>query len=198
MVKISALPPAGSLADDDETPFVDDSTASTKKFTLAGLKAWLQSIAGWITTAMLADSSVTAAKLATTAITIGYAEITSPSSTASTSYVAVAGLSAAVTIPEGGRKVLITFWTKGLYTSGTSQRADVGIFETSVAGTQVGEGWGGNAIGSGTWGATVMTIKTPAAGAKTYVVGLRQGTGAGTSTIGAAANSPAFLLVQVI
>ncbi len=64
MVKISALPPAGTLADDDETPFVDDSTASTKKFTLLGLKEWLQSITGWITTAMYADESVTNAKLA--------------------------------------------------------------------------------------------------------------------------------------
>lgn len=48
MPKISALPPAGSLADDDETPFVDDSASTTKKFTLTGLKAWLQSLAGWI------------------------------------------------------------------------------------------------------------------------------------------------------
>lgn len=41
MPKISALPPAGTLADDDETPFVDDSVATTKKFTLAGLLTWL-------------------------------------------------------------------------------------------------------------------------------------------------------------
>ena len=43
MPKISALPPAGTLADDDETPFVDDSVSTTKKFTLAGLLVWLQS-----------------------------------------------------------------------------------------------------------------------------------------------------------
>lgn len=63
MVKISALPPAGTLADDDETPFVDDSAATTKKFTLTVLKEWLQSLVGWISTAMLADDSVTAAKI---------------------------------------------------------------------------------------------------------------------------------------
>lgn len=63
-VKISALPPASTLADDDETPFVDDSTTSTKKFTLAGLLAWLQSKAGWITTAMIGDNQVTAIKTA--------------------------------------------------------------------------------------------------------------------------------------
>jgi hypothetical protein len=52
MPKISALPPAGTLADDDETPFVDDSVAITKKFTLAGLKAWLQSLTAWVTAPM--------------------------------------------------------------------------------------------------------------------------------------------------
>lgn len=63
MPKISALPPAGTLADDDETPFVDDSVGTTKKFTLAGLKAWLQSLTSWITTAMITDDAVTAAKI---------------------------------------------------------------------------------------------------------------------------------------
>ncbi len=63
MPKISALPPAGSLADDDETPFVDDSVGSTKKFSLSGLKTWLQSLASWVTTAMLANNAVTSTKL---------------------------------------------------------------------------------------------------------------------------------------
>lgn len=65
MPKISALPPAGTLADDDETPFVDDSVGSTKKYTLSGLKAYFQALVGWIATAMYADGSVTAVKLAT-------------------------------------------------------------------------------------------------------------------------------------
>jgi hypothetical protein len=63
MPKISALPPAGTLADDDETPFVDDSAAQTKKFTLSGLKTWLQSLTGWITTAMIGDDQVTVPKI---------------------------------------------------------------------------------------------------------------------------------------
>lgn len=62
MPKISALPPAGTLADDDETPFVDDSVAITKKFTLSGLLTWLASKTSWIVTAMIADGAVTAAK----------------------------------------------------------------------------------------------------------------------------------------
>lgn len=39
MVKISALPPLASVANDDEMPIVDDSAAATKKFTIADLKA---------------------------------------------------------------------------------------------------------------------------------------------------------------
>lgn len=56
MPKISALPPAGTLADDDETPFVDDSAATTKKFTLSGLKTWLQSLTAWISSVMLVEA----------------------------------------------------------------------------------------------------------------------------------------------
>lgn len=37
MPKISALPPITTLAPDDETPVVDDSVATTKKFTVADI-----------------------------------------------------------------------------------------------------------------------------------------------------------------
>lgn len=39
MPKISALPPLTTPASDDEMPVVDDSTSTTKKFTIADLKA---------------------------------------------------------------------------------------------------------------------------------------------------------------
>lgn len=64
MPKISALPPAGTLADDDETPFVDDSVSTTKKFTLAGLLVWLQSKLSWVTAAML-DNGVSVQTVST-------------------------------------------------------------------------------------------------------------------------------------
>lgn len=63
MPKISALPPAGSLEDDDETPFVDDSASETKKFTLAGLLVWLQSKTSWISNAMIANDTIKGAKI---------------------------------------------------------------------------------------------------------------------------------------
>lgn len=59
MPKISGLPVLSSPADDDEIAVVDDSAATTKKLTLAGFVAWLQSKIAWITTAMIADSAVT-------------------------------------------------------------------------------------------------------------------------------------------
>lgn len=63
MPKISALPPMTTADGDDEAPIVDDSASTTKKFTLTVLKEWLQSLAGWISTAMLANDSVTATKI---------------------------------------------------------------------------------------------------------------------------------------
>ena len=63
MPKISALPPMTTAADDDEAPIVDKSVTTTKKWTLTLLKTYLQSLVGWLTTAMLADDSVTAAKI---------------------------------------------------------------------------------------------------------------------------------------
>lgn len=52
MPRISALPPMTSADGDDEAPIKDDSTSSTKKFTLTVLKEWLQSLVAWITPSM--------------------------------------------------------------------------------------------------------------------------------------------------
>ena len=63
MPKISALPPMTSADGDDPAPIVDNSAGSTKKITLTKLKEWLQSVVGWITTAMVSDDAITAAKI---------------------------------------------------------------------------------------------------------------------------------------
>lgn len=88
MVKISALPPMSSGDTDDELPVVDDSAATTKKVTFTVLKEWLQSVASWITTAMIGDGEVTGPKLDVDAIEHGYlllkeSELASPASTIS-------------------------------------------------------------------------------------------------------------------
>lgn len=64
MPKISALPALTAAADGDEIPINDisDSGGTTKKMTLTKLKEYLQALVGWITTAMVADGAITAAK----------------------------------------------------------------------------------------------------------------------------------------
>ena len=76
MPKISALPVITSPDSADELPIVDTSTSSTKKMTLTKLKEWLQSLVGWVTNAMIADTSITNAKLSTTAGEVGGAPTT--------------------------------------------------------------------------------------------------------------------------
>lgn len=66
MPKISALPPIISPDGDDPAPVVDDSASATKKITLTQVKEWLQSLVGWITTAMIDDGQVTSEKLQAT------------------------------------------------------------------------------------------------------------------------------------
>lgn len=62
MPKISALPSMTAPDGADPAPIVDDSVGSTKKITLTAMKEWLQSLAGWISTAMIASAAVTPPK----------------------------------------------------------------------------------------------------------------------------------------
>ncbi|WP_307609881.1 hypothetical protein [Pseudarthrobacter sp. W1I19] len=152
---------------------------------------------GSVSTAMLADSGVTAAKLATSAITLGYAQITTNFTTASTSAVQATGLTVTVAVPAGGRKVKITVFSDTTYCTTAG-----GLVTMSV--------WDG-VVGSGTLlsrtvtyaptsntgaPATAMAVVTPSAGSKTYNVGLSTSTG--TGGIEALATAPAFILVEAI
>lgn len=101
MVKISALPPMTSPDGDDEAPIVDDSTTSTKKFSLTLLKEWFQSLAGWIKTAMIEDGAVTPDKLAI-GPTDGYVATSQTTSSGSYTDLATVGPSATVTIGQNG------------------------------------------------------------------------------------------------
>ncbi len=102
MPRISALSPMTSPADADELPVNDVSVTTTKKLTLVKLKEWLQSLVGWIATAMLADNSVTPPK---TALFANMPTIASVGSTAlGTSYTDLTSTS--VVIPSGCNFVL--------------------------------------------------------------------------------------------
>lgn len=62
MPKIPSLPAGTTLAADDEFPAEDTSASTTKRWTMTRLKEWLQSLTGWITNAMLTDSTIRAGK----------------------------------------------------------------------------------------------------------------------------------------
>lgn len=148
----------------------------------------------------LNQGAVPAAALATSAITLGYAQITADFTTTSTTGGQVTGLTAAVTIPPGGRRVKITAYCSTLY-SATAANAKIvlSIWDGAVgSGTRLS---GGNGFGGGGSGATIglaMAVHTPSAGAKTYNVGLAHDTIAGTAKLEAGASYPAFILVEAI
>lgn len=142
----------------------------------------------------IGTNAIAAASLATNAISLGYASITSNFvlSSAQTTPTQITGLTASVTIPAGSRKIRITGYC-GVITlaAGTGIMT---IWDGVVnSGTQLGQV---NIPSSGA-GATVIAIVTPSAGSKTYNLGI-QNTGLNNTTIGAAATQPAFILVEAI
>lgn len=177
---------------DDGTHKSDKVVLTTGNQTIAGTKTFSSA-------PVLPDNAIPAASLATGAITLGYAEITSIFSTSSTTAVQVTGLSASVTIPAGGRRVKVTFFARSLYgASGGPLYIEMSLWDgavntgTQIAGTStfISLSSGADQIGF------CQAVVTPAAGAKTYNVGVRVSTGSGGVT--AQSGQPAFILVEAI
>lgn len=143
------------------------------------------------------DGSITAPKLSTSAITLGYTEITSNYSTAATSATQITGLTVSPTIPAGGRRVKVTAFLPFLRNGNTF----TGITAALWLGT-VGSGTKLQQIEVGQSGAnegcpvSIMWVGTPSAGSVTYNVSCHAT--AGTTAIGDSATSPAFILVEAI
>lgn len=150
-----------------------------------------------ITSAKLATGSVEGAKLSTSAITLGYAQITGNFTTTSTSQVQVTGLTAAVTIPAGGRRVKITAYAPDLQQSSSTGSIYLGIWDGAVnTGTQLTISIYTPNSANTTSPIVAMAVVTPSAGAKTYNVSIKAGSG--TATLEAGATYPAFILVEAI
>jgi len=151
------------------------------------------STANSIAAGTIVQNGVSAAQLATTAITLGYAQITSGFTTSSSTAVQVTGLTSTVTIPAGGRKVKITVSAVGL-TAIAGNTALISIWDGTVgSGTQLAQ-FNMAATNTNIFGQAVVT---PSAGSKTYNIGISN-TGGSSTTLGAGATFPAFILVEAI
>lgn len=157
------------------------------------------STANSIAAGTIVQNGVAASQLATSAITLGYAQITTNFNTASTTSVQVTGLTLTVTIPAGGRRIRITGSTSQLYNQTASKNAYMEIWDGVVgSGTRL-QGCTNFTVTANTGsGSTIVSVVTPAAGSKTYNIGaFTDGTG-GTAGVEAGATNPAFILVEAI
>jgi hypothetical protein len=141
------------------------------------------------------QGGIGATEISTSAITLGYAQITTDFTTTSATPVQVTGLTISPTIPAGGRRIKITV------------RADYVDNATSGGFTTISI-WDGT-VGSGILLAeiepptdlrqmpvNILASVVPSAGSKTYNVGIS--TGAGTVTLHSTATNAAFILVEAI
>ncbi len=142
----------------------------------------------------LAGTAV-APTLSTSAITLGYAQITADITTTSTTAAQATGLTATVTIPAGGRRVKITAFTRRITNVNTTDIM-LSIWDGTVSsGTQLSQtNFYNTTAGAGST-QTCIAIVTPASGSKTYNVGFHSA--AGTTKIEAAATYPAFIHVEL-
>lgn len=150
--------------------------------------------ANTVDSAAYVDGSIDGEHLSTTAITLGYAQITSSFVSASTSDADVTGLSVAVTVPTGGRRVKISVFVPYIQSGGGGTATEIAIKEgaTTLSRTRANNPAGAtNPINNPVYSAAVT------AGAHTYKVALKNDS-AVNATIGADATFPAFILVEAI
>lgn len=140
--------------------------------------------------------SVPASALGTGAITLGYAQIVANTS-ATTTITAISGLSTTVTIPAGGRRIKISAYIPYVSVSNAGFET-LSIWDGAVgSGTQLNVCQVNVVSGSaGGQNMLVQAIVTPAAGSKTYGVGLQ--TSVGTVVVNCGPTFPAFISVEAI
>lgn len=154
-----------------------------------------------IVTAAITDNNVTASKLATNAITLGYAQITSPVTTASTSFVDATGLTTgAITIPGGGRRVEFNIRASAI---NTSLQAGVWSIALLEDGTVIQQWYRNEDVAAFNFPLDVSFSKVASAGSHTYKVQFATSTGtltiaAGTTSSTPATAGPASILVKAI
>lgn len=149
--------------------------------------------------AAVPPNSIGATSLSTSAITLGYAQITgNVTLTAPTSDTLITGLTLAVTIPTGGRRVKITAYTPALFSSNPNASTTLSVWDGAVGtGTQLQSfTHSSGTVASDQLTANLIAVVTPSAGSKTYNLGMK--TTAGNAVCVASNTAPAFILVEAI
>lgn len=125
---------------------------------------------------------------------LGYAEITSnfTGAAGTTAVTDVTGLSVAVTVPSGGRRIKITGYAN-MYNQ--TSAADL-YFYIRESSTELNHADQQAGAANDVNGVIAMWIGTPSAGAHTYKLSISSNV-AGPN-IGAAATNPAFILVELL
>lgn len=144
----------------------------------------------------LADGGVTNTKLSDSAITLGYTGITSNFTTTAVNTITdVTNLTVTVTVPSGGRRLKITAFCPQLVSSQAAGNVlDMYIREST---TTLSYGRFSTPVANYGTPMTVVYSVVASAGSHTYKVSALQ-QAAGTLTFTAAADRPAFILVELI
>lgn len=177
------------------SPTPDATTLSKGKIQLTGN---LGGTAASPTVTGAQTNAISAAALATNAITLGYVQITATTTVSSGSSSQVTGLTVTVTIPVGGRRVRITGYVP-YWTNSAAGTLGMSIWDGTVGtGTQLTaaeQSFGGTSGFSAQ--CIVSAVVTPAAGSKTYNIGALM-TSATTITAQASTTAPAYISVEAI
>jgi hypothetical protein len=141
----------------------------------------------------MARSKLTKLQMADTLL--GYVEISSNFSTASTTPVQVTGLTLTVTIPAGGAKVEVSVWAIDEYQTSAGATVRTSLWDGTVgSGTMLGISPGTGLANDGR-NVNIRAVRTYSAGSKTFNVGFQ--TGGGTGNLEANTNYRAFLMVEI-
>lgn len=154
-----------------------------------------------IGTGTVVQNGIAASQLATTAITLGYAQITGTFTTSATSATLITGLSVGVTIPTGGRKVEVTVFGRDVFAATSAATVTLYIYSGTTIGaltTLLAQSNYAGVSPTLALPAICMSVQTPSAGAIFYTAAISTSSGSDAANIEAATSQPAFILVKVI
>lgn len=128
---------------------------------------------------------------------LGHTLLCNSFSTAATSPTQISGLSVSVTIPAGGAKVKITIYTMYVLNTTATAANNITLWDGTVgSGTQLTLQGVTTPIISSATPLTAQWVGTVPAGSKTYNAAIHTNTG--TTSFYGAADSPGFILVELI